>query len=230
MVKFSVIIPALNEEKCISKTLKSLRKQTVNNFEIVVKDGESEDRTIEIAQRYADRVISKKDISVADARNQGANDARGDILVFVDADTKLPPHTLEVFANLLKKKVVGGSCRKIPEGGDALDRLLYEFVNVSTFLSSHLGIGGAHGNCMFIKKEVFRKVGGFDPRIKVAEEQELVRRASRFGRFIFLLNTHVNEDPRRIRRWGRLRLYLTWFFGTLRSFKANGKQAYEKVR
>ena len=231
MVRFSVIIPALNEAKYIGETLRSLRKQTFKDFEIIVKDGESEDGTVEIAKKYADRVISVRDISVADARNQGANNARGNILVFVDADTELPPRTLEGFANLTKRaKVVGGSCRKIPEGGDFLDRLLYEFVNVSTFLSSHLGIGGAHGNCIFIRKGIFRKVGGFNPRIQIAEEQELVRRARRFGRFIFLLDAHVVENSRRIREWGRLRLYLTWLIGTIRSFKAGGKQVYEKVR
>jgi len=231
MVRFSVVIPAFNEEKYIDKTLRYLRKQTFKDFEIIVKDGESEDRTVEIAKKLANRVISTRDVSVADARNQGVNHARGDVLVFVDADTGLPPRTLGEFANLMKDaRVVGGSCRKIPVGGDILDRLLYEFVNISTFLSSHLGIGGAHGNCMLIRKEIFRKIGGFNPRIKVAEEQELVRRAKKFGRFIFLLNAHVIESPRRIREWGRLRLYLTWLVGTIRSFKAEERQVYEKVR
>lgn len=231
MVRFSIIIPALNEAKYIGKTLRSLRKQTFKDFEIIVKDGESKDRTVEIAKKYADMVISARDISVGDARNQGANNARGNILVFVDADTQLPPRTLDGFFNLMQNvKVIGGSCRKIPGGGDILNRLLYEFVNISTFLSSHFGIGGAHGNCMFIRKKIFRKAGGFDPRIQVAEEQELVRKTMRFGRFIFLLDAYVVENSRRIREWGRLRLYLTWLIGTIGSFKAGGNQVYEKVR
>ena len=231
MVKFSIIVPALNESKYINKTLKSLRKQSFKDFEIIVKDGKSEDKTVEIAKKFADKVISKRDYSVSDARNEGVKYARGNILVFIDADTRLPTYTLEEFANLMRDvKVFGGSCRKVPEGGYFLDRLLYEFVNISTFLSSHLGIGGAHGNCMVIRKEVFRKAGGFNPRIKVAEEQELVRRARKFGRFVFLLKAQVIESPRRIRAWGRLKVYLTWLVGTIRSFKVKEKQVYEKVR
>ncbi|UCE15891.1 MAG: hypothetical protein JSV12_08545, partial [Candidatus Bathyarchaeota archaeon] len=68
------------------------------------------------------------------------------------------------------------------------------------------------------------------PKIKVAEEQELVRSAMRFGKFIFLLDMCVWESPRRIREWGRLKLYVTWLIGTYSSFKIWGKQMYEQVR
>ncbi len=128
------------------------------------------------------------------------------------------------------KDVVGGSCRKIPDDGNILSRLMYELVNISTFLSFYLRIGGAHGNCMYIKKSVFRKIGGFNPKIKVAEEQELVRRAMRFGKFAFLLDLCVLENSRRIKQWGKLKLYMSWLFGTFKSFKIWEKQVYAKVR
>ncbi len=231
MVKFSVIIPAFNEERYITKTLRGLREQTIKDFEIIVKDGKSKDRTVEIAKKHADKVVSERDFSAADARNQGAKYANGDILVFVDSDTELPPYALEKFADLMEKDdVVGGSCRKLPEGGDVLDRLVYEFVNVSIFFSPYLRVGGAHGNCMFIRRSVFNKIGGFNPKIKVAEEQELVRSALRFGKFVFLLDMCVLENPRRIREWGRVKLYMTWLIGTFSSFKVWENQTYEKVR
>lgn len=228
MAPLSVVIPAFNEEKYIAKTLRSLRRQTIRDFEIIVKDGKSRDRTVEIARKYADKVISETDFSAADARNQGASYANGDVLVFVDADTELPPHALERFADLMKNNyVVGGSCRKVPEGGDVLDRLIYEFVNVSTFFSPYFRVGGAHGNCMFIRKSVFNEIGGFNPKIQVAEEQELVRSAMRFGKFVFLFDMCVLESPRRIREWGRMKLYVTWLVGTYSTFKI---WRYEKVR
>jgi len=231
MMRLSVIIPAFNEEKYIAKTLRALRRQTIRDFEIIVKDGKSRDRTVEIAKKHADKVISKRDFSAADARNQGASYANGDILVFVDADTELPPYALERFVDLVKNDdVVGGSCRKVPEGGDVLNRLVYEFVNVSVFFSPYLRVGGAHGNCMFIRRRVFNEIGGFNPKIRVAEEQELVRSAMRFGKFVFLLDMCVLESPRRIREWGRMKLYVTWLIGTFSSFKVWGKQMYEKVR
>jgi len=231
MATLSVIIPAFNEEKYIAKTLRALRNQTIKDFEIIIKDGKSSDRTVEIAKKHADEVISERDLSAADARNQGARYANGDILVFVDADTELPPYALERFANLMKNAdLVGGSCRKVPDGGDVLNRFIYEFVNLSTFFSPYLRVGGAHGNCMFIRKSIFNKIGGFNPKIRVAEEQELVRNAMKFGKFIFLLDMCVSESPRRIREWGRLKLYVTWLIGTYSSFKVPAKQIYEKIR
>ena len=231
MVTFSIIIPAFNEEKTVEKTLKALRNQVFKDFEIIVKDGGSKDRTVELAKKHADKIVCKSDFSAADARNQGADYAKGIFLVFVDADTELPRDTLERFAQLIQnKEIVGGSCRKIPQDGDLIDRMIYEFVNISTFFSYYLHIGGAHGNCMFIRKSVFEAIDGFNPKIRIAEEQEFVRKARKFGKFAFLLDIYVFESARRIQAWGKLKLYITWLIGTFRSFKVSKNQEYEKVR
>jgi glycosyltransferase involved in cell wall biosynthesis len=231
MVIFSVIVPTFNEEKTVEKILKALKNQTFKDFEIIVKDGGSTDRTVELAKKYADKIVCKSDFSAADARNQGADDAKGVFLVFVDADTELPRDTLERFAQLTQnREIIGVSCRKLPKDGDVIDRIIYEFVNISTFFSYYLHIGGAHGNCMLIRKDVFKAINGFNPKIKIAEEQELVRKARRFGKFTFLLDVYVFESARRIQTWGKLKLYTTWFFGTFRSFKVSKRQEYEKVR
>jgi len=231
MVKFSVVIPTYNESRYISKTLSALKKQTFKDFEVIVKDGQSRDETVKIASVFTRKVVSIRDFSAGDARNQGARYAQGEILVFMDADTLLPPETLARFCELMDdESVVGASCRKVPQSGSVLDSLLYEFVNISTFVSAMMGLGGAHGNCMLIRRPVFEQIGGFNPNIIVAEEQELVRRASKFGRYVFLLDHCVVENPRRLQKWGRLRLYKAWFIGMFKSFKAGKKQAYEKVR
>jgi len=231
MVKFSVVIPTYNEAKYISRTLFALKNQTFKDFEVIIKDGQSQDETVGIAREFAKKVVSIRDFSAGDARNQGARHADGEILVFMDADTLLPPETLARFCELMDdENVVGASCRKVPQSGSILDRLLYEFVNISIFVSAVLGLGGAHGNCMLIRRPFFEQIGGFNPNIIVAEEQELVRRALKFGRYVFLLDHFVVENPRRLRKWGRLRLYKAWFTGMFKSFKAGKRQAYEKVR
>ena len=231
MVKFSIVIPTYNEAKYIGKTLCALKNQTFKDFEVIVKDGKSRDETVRIAKKFTKKVVSIRDSSAGDARNQGARYAEGEILVFMDADTVLPPETLERFNKLMnREQIVGASCRKLPQSSSLLDRLLYEFVNVSTFVTCKMGLGGAHGNCMLIRRNVFEQIGGFNPNIIVAEEQELVRRASKFGRYVFLLDHCVIENPRRLQKWGRLRLYRAWFSGMFKSFKAGKKQAYEKVR
>jgi len=231
MVKFSVVVPAYNEEKYIHETLQALGNQTFTDFEVIVKDGKSRDETVKIARKFADKVVSDRDCSAADARNQGARHAKGEILVFLDADTFLPSETLERFNKLMNdEQVIGVSCRKLPQSANLLDRLLYEFVNVSTFVSCKMGLGGAHGNCMLVRRRVFERIGGFNPNIVVAEEQDLVRRASKFGRYVFLLDSCVVENPRRLKKWGRLRLYMAWFTGMFISFMAGKRQQYEKVR
>jgi glycosyltransferase involved in cell wall biosynthesis len=231
MVKFSIVIPAYNEEKYIHRTLRTLRNQIFTDFEVIVKDGGSCDQTVKVAKKFADKVVSIPDSSAADARNQGARYAKGEILVFMDADTFLPPRALERFNKMMNnEKVVGVSCRKVPQTRNLLDRLFYEFVNVSTFVSCKMGLGGAHGNCMLVRRSVFEQIGGFNPNIIVAEEQDLVRRALKFGRYVFLLDWYVFENPRRLREWGRFRLYKAWFIGMFKSFKAEKKQKYEKVR
>jgi glycosyltransferase involved in cell wall biosynthesis len=231
MVNISVIIPTYNEAKCIQETLIALKRQKFHSFEIIVKDGESTDETVEAAEKYADNVISIEDVSVADARNQGVKIAKGDLLVFVDADTVLPSNALQRISELMRnKKIVGGSCRKTLRSENVLDKLIYELVNLSTYICSRLRIGGAHGNCMFIRKSTFIKTGGFNPRIQIAEEQDLVRKAMKFGKFVFLLDLYVTENPRRILKWGKIKLYITWFIGMLTSFRVQKKQKYEKVR
>jgi len=231
MVKFSIVIPTFNEARYIGATLQSIKKQTFRDYEIIVKDGKSTDETLRKAQRHADKILSTTDSSVGDARNQGASRAEGEILVFVDADTLLPLDTLKKFDKVLRdERVVGVSCRKVCQSRSLLDRMLYEYVNVSTYISSRLGMGGAHGNCMAVRRSVFKSVGGFNPNIIVAEEQDLVRRAGKFGNYLFLLDHCVLEHPRRVRKWGRLRLYGAWFVGMFNSFSAGKRQSYEKVR
>jgi len=231
MVEFSVVIPAYNEVKYIGRALSALEQQSFKDFEVIVKDGLSRDETVNVARKFTKKVFSKRDSSAADARNQGASYARGDVLVFMDADTLLLPDTLARFSSLLdNQKIVGASCRKVPLSSSILDRVLYEFVNFSTWFGSVLHLGGAHGNLMLIRRDAFEAVGGFNPDIIVAEEQELIRRALRFGKYVFLFNVSVYENPRRVRQWGRLRLYRAWFVGMFKSFKVGRKQKYEKVR
>ena len=86
----SIIIPAHNEERYIEKTLSHIKKQSYRNIEIIVVDDGSIDNTTKKAKIYADKIIKlKKRKGVSYARNAGAKVARGDLLVFLDADTML---------------------------------------------------------------------------------------------------------------------------------------------
>ena len=89
----SIIVPTLNEEKILAKTLSKLKELTVCDYEIIVTDGKSTDNTIAIAKRYADKVVentSGKRQTIGEGRNMGADVAKGEYLVFMDADVEIP--------------------------------------------------------------------------------------------------------------------------------------------
>jgi len=108
-MEISVIVPTLNEENYLEDCLKSILRQTFprNKYEIIVSDGSSEDRTIEIANNYADRVVVSKKRGIWWGRNYGAKFASGRFLVFIDADTKIKEDYLETVYNYMRRGVVG---------------------------------------------------------------------------------------------------------------------------
>jgi len=95
MVQVSIIIPTLNEEELIADCLQSLRNQSFKDFEIIVIDGGSTDRTVEIAKEYTDKVILAPDSKIGEARLIGVKEASGNIIVSTDADTVHPPFWLQ---------------------------------------------------------------------------------------------------------------------------------------
>ncbi|MFH0875476.1 MAG: glycosyltransferase family 2 protein, partial [archaeon] len=82
----SVIIPAYNEEKCITECLNSLKNQQFKDFELIVIDNNSKDSTSKIAKQYTKKVFLCKEQGISSARNFGAKKAKGKILCFIDAD------------------------------------------------------------------------------------------------------------------------------------------------
>ena len=98
---FSVIIPTLHEEKSIGQTLSSIQDAAINSshdIEMIIVDGGSEDRTRQIAGKYTNNVFLYKEPGIAKARNYGAMNASGDILVFIDADTMIPKNFFNIFS------------------------------------------------------------------------------------------------------------------------------------
>ena len=102
MADISVIIPTYNEEKAIAHTLAHIGNQTIprSNYEIIVVDGGSRDRTREIASKYADQVIMQKSKAVGGARNDGVESATGRVVVHTDADVVVPRDWLKNILSL----------------------------------------------------------------------------------------------------------------------------------
>src|SRR5690349_13481262 len=91
--QFSFVIPTLKEESVLEKLLNNLKEITDFSYEIIVSDGGSQDKTQEIANRLADKLVVYKGAkrqTIAQARNMGAREASGEFLIFLDADVFIP--------------------------------------------------------------------------------------------------------------------------------------------
>lgn len=166
-VKVSIVIPAYNEEKYIGKCLDSLLKQTYNDIEIIVIDDGSKDRTLEILKGYEKKyknikILTQNHKGPGLARNFGAKNSKGEILIFVDADMEFDKDYVKILTEpILKGEAIGTSHRfeyianlnniwarcwsikKIEESKDIKTGIIFRALKRSEFL----------------------KVGGFDPKV-----------------------------------------------------------------
>ena len=185
--ELSCVIITLNEEKHLPKLLNSLKKQTFKNFEIIVADYNSTDKTREIAKKYGCKVTAGGAPSIG--RNNGAKIAKGESLLFLDADSILPKDFLEMNLRAFKesKKGVGASPLK-PLSDKKIDRLLFRLYGGWAFTISRVS-PHCSGCGMFIKKQVFQKVGGFDENVVFAEDHAFARKAKAHG--LTILPGHI---------------------------------------
>ncbi|MEM5829439.1 MAG: glycosyltransferase [Candidatus Aenigmatarchaeota archaeon] len=214
----SVIIPTLDEEKYIESCIKALKAQDYGGeYEIIVADGMSKDKTREIVEKYADKVLLVKKKGVAAGRNVGARKAKGDILLFIDADTVAPFNLLREIVGGFKKGVVGVTCPVAPLSASTSEFLLFWFYNQFMKASLRTKKPQVAGVCVAYERKAFEKVGGFDESMIFCEDYDLSERISKLGKIVCVNSTFVMTSPRRIRKWGKtkavikyLKLYLTY--------------------
>ena len=189
MVYATVIIPALNEEDYIENCLRSLRDQTFRDFEIIVVDGGSTDRTVEISRKYADRVILAPGSKIGEARWIGVNEASGEIIVSTDADTLHPPDWLEKLTRHFEDPdvvAVGGAIYPL----NPSETTLAYTAGLNTIANSlHWFIGSN----MAFRKDVFEKAGGYPLLIK-GEDWSLLARLANYGRTVYDPEAYVWTD------------------------------------
>lgn len=202
----SIIIPSLNEEKYIEKTLKSIKKQTYKNYEIIVVDGNSRDKTREIARRYANKVIIEKRRGIGVARNTGAKIAKGELLLFLDADTELEENFLERVVKVMQKENVVCASGYIKAKGNFVESFIYRATSEIAWFLSLIRWPHFYGNCLSCKKQAFEKVRGFNENLYTCEDLDLTQRLSKIGKCIFIRKAIAYSSPRRVRIKGALRV------------------------
>jgi glycosyltransferase involved in cell wall biosynthesis len=181
----SIVIPAYNEEAVLAPTLRAVRDSadaTGVPYEVIVVDDGSTDRTADIARADGARVVSVNVRQIGAARNAGAKVARGELLIFVDADTLVTPAVLRGAVAAIEAGAVGGGAGATqdsndPPWGPPVFAVAGWLMRMARW---------AAGCFLFARADVFRRVGGFDERYFASEEIHLSRALKKHGRLVIL--------------------------------------------
>ncbi len=215
----SIIIPTLNEESVIEKTLQNLRTIKSVPYEIIVADTKSKDRTREIAEQYADTVVvysGEKRPNAGIIRNLGASVAKGDLFLFQDADVLLQDadhfvmRVVETFEKDPKLVGLTAATRVTTEFETLTDRVMYWIINRTFVILNLLRIGGSGGECQVVRRDAFEKVGGYTESLPIAEDNELFQKLTKIGRTRIRLDLLTRHPGRRSRALGWPRLLWQW--------------------
>jgi glycosyltransferase involved in cell wall biosynthesis len=204
----SIIIPTYNEEKFLPGLLASIKEQSFRDFEIIVADKDSVDKTRVFARKFGAKIVGGG--NPASGRNEGAKVAKGEWLLFLDADVILPTDFLKRAMAEIKKRDLGvTSCLVYPLSDKTLDKFLHKIVNGYRKIMQKISPRAA-GFCIFIKKELHQLIGGFNEKLKLAEDHDYVIRASKVGKFSLLQNVLIPVSVRRLDKDGRLKISLKY--------------------
>jgi glycosyltransferase involved in cell wall biosynthesis len=188
----SFIIPAYNEETVIGATVDAVHAAARENgieYEIVVANDASTDRTAEVAVRHGANVVHVSNRQIAATRNAGAKVARGDRFIFVDADTLVNASVVRAALEALANGAVGGGSHavfddNVPRYADLIRRFTLWIMDVMRL---------AAGCFLFCTRAAFESAGGFDERLFGAEELALSTELKKHGRFVVLREAVVTS-------------------------------------
>ena len=203
-IMLSIIIPTYNEENYLPKLLKSIKKQNIKNYEIIVADNNSEDKTKKIAKKFNCRIV-KGGKRPAIGRNNGAKAAKGSLLLFLDADCYLEKDFINSLLKEFKKKNLAiATCFLKPISQKLIDNLYFKIFNTSLKITEKISpaIGGC---CILVKKDIHKKIKGFDEEIRILEEHDYVKKCLKCGKFR-VINKTINTSVRRFDLFGRLKV------------------------
>jgi len=210
----SIIVPTLNEEKYLPRLLQSIKEQDFEkDLEIIVADAGSKDRTIEIAEKFGCKIVEGG--LPAKGRNQGAKIARGEVFLFVDADILLPKDFLRKTMAEIKERNLGiaGFCLSVQDQTLFTKLLFAVFCNFFLRISQRI----TPMACMviFSRKDIHKKIQGFDEEIKICEDVSYVRSGKKYGKFGIIKSTRPYISTRRFKKDGWVKSYLKYFIANI---------------
>lgn len=211
LVDLAIVIPTLNEEDYIGNLLDSISKQTVLPQEIIIIDAFSKDKTESEVKKREKKLPQLKffqipKFSISRQRNFGAEETKSSHILFLDADTMLvDSDTLEKYFQEVKDKDPGlAVAANYPLSDHWKDKVLFQATNIGTkavrdFYPLAVAIN------LYVRRDIFDKLGGFDEKVKLGEDCELVQRYAKKGlKYIVLEKPRIFTSVRRLRKEGRI--------------------------
>ena len=216
----SIIIPVLNEEKILARTLNRLQPELANH-ELIIVDGGSTDASVSIAQKFGKVVFAER--GRAKQLNAGAAAATGDILIFLHADVWLEPGAITAVETALANGNIGGAFRQKIDS----KHFLYRFIEAAAnFRAKRLRVFYGDGG-IFLARTHFQQIGGF-PDVPILEEMGFSKALRRLGKTT-LISPCIHISPRRWEEGGLVRTTLNNWLITLLYFLGVSQERLAKL-
>lgn len=201
-MKLSIIIPTYNEEELLPNLLESIKKQKFTDYEVIVADAHSKDRTKEIAEDYGAKVVDGGLPAVG--RNNGAEIAKGELLLFLDSDVILTPGYLE---SALIEFIEGGMgiaiTQIVPLSDKTFDIVSHEFANFFMKYVEDIKPHGAGCYGILTWKKLHEMVGGFDEQLDFGEDTDYIEKIAYISSFKVLREPRLFISTRRTQEEGK---------------------------
>lgn len=225
---FSIVIPTLNEERFLPLILSDLRRQKDQNFETIIVDGTSVDKTKQIAHAFSKEFtltyiqVSKRNVSYQ--RNLGAQKAKGGYLIFLDADSRISPtFTKKLYSYILRTKGLVFLPAIAPEEVNSQTKVVFNFTNFMVEMSQSIGRPFSSGGSMVFERNFFGLVGGFPEDVYMSEDHQIIQRAYKYGvKARFMRSIKVKVSMRRMKKEGELKVLYKYLL-TAAQFLIKGK-------
>ncbi|MBQ8018465.1 MAG: glycosyltransferase [Methanobrevibacter sp.] len=222
----SIIIPTYNEEEYLPVLLDSIKKQSFDDYEIIVADANSTDKTRDIAKSYGCIVVDGGLPAVG--RNNGAKIAKGEYLLFLDSDLKLTDEYLRNVIYEFRMERLGiAITQMVPMSNKVEDKLYHDFANYFMISVEKIKPHGAGCYGIIARKELHDACGGFDEELNFGEDTDYIERLAKKERFKVLRNAKIGVSTRRLEEEGIETLIRQYGKSTVNDFLGKRTDAEE---